>query len=1203
MHLNGPRCAATVWQSLRVVTAASILVATLSQAGAQATRQIVSPQASPEVPKATSRSVAGNPAPATASSSQAAQWRPISGVATAVGANARGDLWVISNVQRLGPRAFRLQSGEWRDANESGARIAVDPSGNAWVVQSNGSIFRYTGAQWEAVPGSAMDIAVGANGAVWIIGSDQSIARAQITTPAPVKPATQTRTKSPQTPARVASTPQYQWQKVPGAGVRIAVDPQGNPWVVNSAGQVFHYTASGWIQFPVAARGVAVGPDGVVYLVGTTQASDGFGILRSQGQNWVNDGVDGEEIAAGAAGVAYVVKVSGNTLAERVPNTLTAGVPPVLPTPAAQPVQQAGPGGLGGAAASPSNGVRGIAGAQPQPAAPSPGAPSPAAGSGTSASGTASNTSASSAASGTSGSSPAAATSGSSSSSAANAPVAIPLSVATVQVTPAPTTVAVPSSAVTVPVGNLTLNQPGAIPLSSLTSSGNSSANKGSGGSAILGATAPAPSGPTNNTSGSLVLSGSMATPSTQPLNPAQPLTPSAPAAPLQVTGLGYVPIKAPSGSTVLIPGDPYVYSQGKLLCSDPEVTGVCGNVDAGFVGGYTLNTVCSNGFYDMTDGGTCWQCPAADSNGSWLRSGDAVNSGTACWRDATGPAHWDSYGLAWNCSSGQFWDSQDQNHNINGSCWDCPGITYNGTSYSTIRSADPVQSNTACWVKETTPAVMLAYNGCPTPNAKTMYPNDMRRPGESFLDIASGISVANDAGGACWACPVTDEKGNYLYTERNANTLIGLKTGNGGCMLEFKYTPGVFVEPGLSGLPGVADVLAQEQVFQRPSALTTFLYGVATAKNFSGATADTWVAAQWKDIAAHPYQNAQIKALMYEYVTSGAPSYMYASGVIGTGTTAEQAAQTKLVTSFQEYIRARRTYIAQEALDMYYAWKNNVGVERSLHAESELVTLFYYGTVPLDFQSIVAEGLVPSVTGTAVLSSVVGAENYASIAQAQNYTWFNAPKVNGTSVARQFRVSNLLRDMFKPSAVEAPEPEINIDPDFAFQPSDLGAEGGALAGETAGETGGEAAAEGMAALLAQINLASGPAGIILAGAAMAAMAIQQVVEIANAEPNLISAKNSAMNTVNLGALLQQTSGPDQVAEYWSDATGITNEPGDPNINAAAANGYTGAQQTHFAQISPSGATSTAASAAAPATNAASPNKTTTPVKNPLHKN
>jgi hypothetical protein len=621
---------------------------------------------------------------------------------------------------------------------------------------------------------------------------------------------------------------------------------------------------------------------------------------------------------------------------------------------------------------------------------------------------------------------------------------------------------------------------------------------------------------------------------------------------------------------------------------------GRCGNADAGYVGAYKLNMTCDSGFYDLIHGGTCWKAPDDDGHAAWERSADSVDSDTAFWRDALAPAVWDKYGLAWDCSSGQFWDAQDQHGNIKGSCWHCP-------SDYPDRWMAAVWSSTACRAHQTRPATFLKFNGCSAPDKTTMYPNDLRRPGQPFLDIGSGI-YTGDSGGSCWTCPVTDEQGNYLYTERGLNALNG-KTGNRGCAVRFRYKPGRFVEPGLSGLPGVTDVLIQEQVFQRPDALTTFLYGLAQARNFSGAAATRWVTAQWQDIAAHPYQNAQIKALMHQYLIGSAPSYMYASGAQGTGTADALAAHTKLANSFQEYMRARRTYIAQEALDMYYAWKNNVGVTRSLHAESQLQTLFYYGTVPLDFSSIVAAALTPTATAGAVLTSIIGAQKYGDICQANRVqVWNRTTKNFDSAVPRQLRVSNLLSKMFKPpaggvggagSSGGAGEPQGYIDDAYAFKPtpSGLGAGaagegggegaelGGELAGELAGEVAGESAAEGaieaIAVIAAQIDLAAGPVGIALAGAEMAAMAIQQVVEIAQAEPNLIQAKNTAMN-LDFSKLMQDTNGPDQIATYWSYATGVMTEPGDRQVNAMAQGAYAAAQQSNFAQLQSNRSTTTA---------------------------
>jgi hypothetical protein len=68
--------------------------------------------------------------------------------------------------------------------------------------------------------------------------------------------------------------------------VAIAVDPDGNPWVVNSAHQIFHWNRSGWTLFPGAAVDVGVGFDGSVWVVGTNPTVGGYGIYLWDGQAW-----------------------------------------------------------------------------------------------------------------------------------------------------------------------------------------------------------------------------------------------------------------------------------------------------------------------------------------------------------------------------------------------------------------------------------------------------------------------------------------------------------------------------------------------------------------------------------------------------------------------------------------------------------------------------------------------------------------------------------------------------------------------------------------------------------------------------------------------------------------------------------------------------------------------------------------------------
>jgi streptogramin lyase len=62
----------------------------------------------------------------------------------AVGPN--GALWVIGAgvVSGTGYNIFRWAGTQWVKVDGSGTKIAVDPSGNAWVTNSAGKIYRYS---------------------------------------------------------------------------------------------------------------------------------------------------------------------------------------------------------------------------------------------------------------------------------------------------------------------------------------------------------------------------------------------------------------------------------------------------------------------------------------------------------------------------------------------------------------------------------------------------------------------------------------------------------------------------------------------------------------------------------------------------------------------------------------------------------------------------------------------------------------------------------------------------------------------------------------------------------------------------------------------------------------------------------------------------------------------------------------------------
>jgi hypothetical protein len=97
------------------------------------------------------------------------------------------------------------------------------------------------------------------------------------------------------------------WTAIDGGAVRIAVGPDGLPWVVNTANQIFHRTSSGWTPVAGAARDIGVGGDGTVWIIGTTAVSGGFEIFRRDGNAWTKVDGGGVRIAVNPVGEPWTV--------------------------------------------------------------------------------------------------------------------------------------------------------------------------------------------------------------------------------------------------------------------------------------------------------------------------------------------------------------------------------------------------------------------------------------------------------------------------------------------------------------------------------------------------------------------------------------------------------------------------------------------------------------------------------------------------------------------------------------------------------------------------------------------------------------------------------------------------------------------------------------------------------------------------------
>lgn len=117
------------------------------------------------------------------------------------------------------------------------------------------------------------------------------------------------------------------WVFANGAGKRIAVERDGNPWVVTAAGAIWRKPSSepagGWSPIAGGANDVGAGWDGSVWVIGS--GSGDTGIFKFNGSGWDQSSGGATRIAVGEDGHPWIV-TSGGAVFRRTSNSPTEGV-------------------------------------------------------------------------------------------------------------------------------------------------------------------------------------------------------------------------------------------------------------------------------------------------------------------------------------------------------------------------------------------------------------------------------------------------------------------------------------------------------------------------------------------------------------------------------------------------------------------------------------------------------------------------------------------------------------------------------------------------------------------------------------------------------------------------------------------------------------------------------------------------------------
>lgn len=197
----------------------------------------------------------------------AGKWQSIPGTANDIGIGANGAVWIIGTDSQggYGYGVHRWTGSGWKKISGGAKRIDVDHTGSPWVVNNQGSVYRYNVKtnSWETKPGQGNDIGIGRD-IVWKIGKTSVAGYGY----------------------KIEKWGGASWNRpVDGAAEQISVEPNGKAWTVNKQKKIYRMHTS--VNTPSAgSSGVAQIPSPDQILVCPT--NEYFTIARWKVSHFTN---------------------------------------------------------------------------------------------------------------------------------------------------------------------------------------------------------------------------------------------------------------------------------------------------------------------------------------------------------------------------------------------------------------------------------------------------------------------------------------------------------------------------------------------------------------------------------------------------------------------------------------------------------------------------------------------------------------------------------------------------------------------------------------------------------------------------------------------------------------------------------------------------------------------------------------------------
>jgi len=510
------------------------------------------------------------------------------------------------------------------------------------------------------------------------------------------------------------------------------------------------------------------------------------------------------------------------------------------------------------------------------------------------------------------------------------------------------------------------------------------------------------------------------------------------------------------------------------------------------------IGTDCPKGqFWDGIDG-YCYSCPSG-----YKRTGYSVRDKRACSKAIKEQQAKAAHVKKGVCEKGEFRDALYQRGGDGGTCWTCPEAH--------DRTVFPVHGNKACEKGggvEFKTATKVADLTCPAGQVFDfigLTANDIRTRPEF-----KGSKQKPITSGTCWSCDTGYDR-----------TLSSVKAKDACSAKTMVWYSRPFDEPGLFSLAGAEEVLL-DITKRNPKLIAQSIEQAARTASKSN-----------KKLTLANARKQEIQHFQKEpHKSTAAAAAVLTRLVVAVGEPKHASpAEKKLAKSFADYIIAKRSHVAEDALAAYDAWKLADTYWRSQEKRNAgLMSLLDYGTVPPDYSSValmnslainsagtalgIATGSIPvlgDVLGVALGAAGNGFGDFSSPDKAARFGARTAAEL-AVGKAIEFAITQLAKSTVKSLATQAAQKV------------------GYLAAHRAAA---EVTKQAGSRLLSLAG-GAGPQIIISVSFMIATTAIDQVTEMANARPKLQNAVAHAKRDPDLARMVKSNAGNTELLGYWS---------------------------------------------------------------------